>query len=287
MKMVTFRENHSVIFDKNCVADAYMYNDTIYILCYKDKLYSYRSYFPVNVVCKGGKDSKKGIELLKKSKDAPPILMEIVPYMSNYFITRNLHTNNANIFDINVDPYYNNFRYIGDKLVVTYGTVGPISVYNDETGDSITYDGNYRILRNDARQRDVLYLIHTENDKKIVRLFDIINGETEDLFEYNFSLNGGQDLNYSYIFELDGIVYFIDYCKDIMYCYDKKTKICSKMKCPFGRPNIFVFNKKGNKMYSISSEYIREYDIIRDTLFKSSDILEYSDIDIVANDNVE
>lgn len=286
--MVTFRENHSVTLNNNGISNACMYDDTIYILCFEgreNKLYSYKSHIPIKILYDKFYEGRSHKEIFKINTNAPPEIIEIISNASGNFTIRNLHTQERMLIDITLDIYYHDFRYIDNKLIITSRKIAPIIIYDVVTKEISTYNNDCRVLDNFIYNADKIYLIKVENEKRIVKCFDINTGKTEDLFEYNFSINRFWEYTRAYIFELDDMIYFMDYSERVMYCYNKKAKNCFRMKCSFGKYGIYgryVINKKSNKIYSICTEYIREYDIIRGTLFKSPDLLVYSDIDIVA-----
>lgn len=271
------------------VIDSYMYRDTLYMLCSDSQgdnymLYSYDGVSLRGLIMNIPKVNDYSRPQFRHNSDGTPEIIYVNTDSHDNLQIRNMLTNEV-MFKTYVDWHYHKLKYYDDTVVFVPKT------YDEEL---YVYTPNNRIVHTNFKYHacnltptdgKIYFLELLLKEKKVtIRSLDIKTGELKHVHKYDM-------LDEVFYEGLSATLVMVD---DVLYCgsYSVKKPVCYDIKTgrhyhgiePLNNNNVFS-SKTSNKLYTFYSCDICEYNVIRDTLFRSYDMVSYPDMTIVIRDD--
>lgn len=273
------------------VFDICMYEDIIYVLCSDDfekfLVVTYKVGFSLKCVYEDiiSKRSTTCVRLKYNKNRIPDLVYFDVNYNLRVKII-NLHDRKKHEITLSNVIVSGMYRCYDDILMLfPYGNKN-MTLYNMSTYKMTThmdYSCGYLGVQNGNKY-------YTMCGIDTIKILDIFNDEESKVVKFNTNYKKkycNDEYSTCILFVIDDVVYARNYMSSKSYCYDLKNERHFEIDSLPRLLEKITFNTKGNKLYSVHDDKLIEYDIIKETLFKSANYIDYQDITIKTENNNE
>lgn len=255
--------------------------DTIYYMTYNTdtkchEIYRHRKYMKSVLLCYFVNTQPHNIKFKYNLCGQP----ELVQHKDDRIIISNIETNRITHELANFN--HDHIVIVSENYIETY-TARTYHLYDISDPTTDLFNGICREIETFIYNDNKFYYSSLlPNSIVVIHMFNISTRVSSKLFEI---VDTGNKYWKHSMNILDDILYVMG-STPIFMCYDIKTgRRFTEKHAGFNNGEKFLINKKRNKMYSFGfSGQLKEYEILRGTLFKSIDSLAYYDTIINTRD---
>lgn len=284
--MAIIRKTNLVKSFGDSITDTYLYEDTLYVMHYDTsrcyEVYKYRPGMHEELIYTYKRNVNDCYLLFKHNINDRPGLA-CLSHNDNVMTYHDiLRGTSIELINLHIHVHYFEYRFYDKFIIIDDSANKELIIYNIDTHERVVHANFKSSLYDILSYDDKIYLMYEDyNNKKLtISSLVISTGEmaTECIFDtaiYDNILY----LPFMTVFKIDDIVYCGHRDGNTMICFDIKKKVQYKREYKMDYSCAPILNNRNTKLYAFIDCDVHEYDIIKETLFKSSS-LAYNDMTI-------
>lgn len=286
--MVIIKRTEEIKTFYHKIIDMYMYDDTIYVLCNVEEhvynVYTYIPGVPEKLIFTYRNESDNITVRFRYITNGPPDLVCVTRVWNGSLLHDVYNDTHVLLEGLSID-YSTNYRCYDRIFICTDSYGEKLMTYDIDTHVKTVYREFISDVHGMMCHNNKIYFLNVDLEYMTILFSSItsindrhINEQAPTIPTYKYDIDN-VITSIVTLFKIDDILYGInDYTGEI-YCYDVEKKVHFVMDHQIDIFECPVINKKNTKLYSYIDSIIYEYDIIKNSLFKTSN-LAYSDMTI-------